>query len=100
MNKYELEYSKFLADISQKVSDFIKSNYFYEDINKNSVYSSVPETEEIQTDTVNEFTNVDNKKVELVEYVPETQYNIPEILKNKKLWYVIGAIFLYKLLKK
>lgn len=102
MTNYELEYSKFLADISQKVAEFIRNGYLYENINNKSVYDeqTQKEVETQNIDTNNIFENVDNTKVNLIEYVPETQYNISEILKNKTLWYVLGAIFLYKLLKK
>lgn len=98
MTQYELQYSKFLADISQKVVDFIKNNYPIENINKNSVYNEVTENNESKTE--NDVYDIDNTKVELIDYVPEQDFNIKDLLKNKTLWYIIGAIFLYKLLRK
>ena len=99
MNKYEIEYSKFLSDISQKVAEFIKNAYYTQDINKNSVYfeksqnNNLPAiTEQTQEIIDNEtFTNVDMDKVEFVDFNKNKT--------NKTILYIIGVIVLYNLLR-
>lgn len=104
MKDYELKYSQFLADISSKVADFIKNNYFFENISKNSVYTNqepinvkqedVIETQEPEiVNDIDTFENVDNDKVELVDFNQSKK-------DNKVLLYVIGAIILYSLLRR
>lgn len=94
MNNFELKYSQFLLDISQQVSDFVKNTYFYENIDKNNVYNEQTVQEQEIPDN-NIFSNVDNSKVELVDY---NNVGI-ENKNNKTLLYVIGAIIVWSLLR-
>lgn len=91
MTNYELHYSKFLADISEKVADFIQKAY----LSGNIIYDKKVE-EETKTETfdnISDFENVDNSKIELVEYGQQS----PSI--NKTLLWVIGGIILYNLIR-
>ena len=90
MTNYELHYSKFLADISEKVADFIQKAY----LSGNIIYDKKVE-EETKTenfDNIGDFENVDNNKVEFVDYNNPTS-------NNKPLLFIIGAIILYSLLR-
>ena len=90
MTNYELHYSKFLADLSEKVADFIQKTY----ISGNIIYDKKVE-EENKTenfDNISDFENVDNNKVEFVDYNNPTS-------NNKTLLFIIGAIILYSLLR-
>lgn len=90
MTNYELHYSKFLADLSEKVADFIQKTY----ISGNIIYDKKVE-EENKTenfDNISDFENVDNNKVEFVDYNNTTS-------NNKPLLFIIGAIILYSLLR-
>lgn len=90
MTNYELHYSKFLADLSEKVADFIQKAY----LSGNIIYDKKVE-EENKTenfDNISDFENVDNNKVEFVDY-NNTASN------NKPLLFIIGAIILYGLLR-
>lgn len=90
MTNYELHYSKFLADISEKVADFIQKAY----LSGNIIYDKKVE-EENKTenfDNISDFENVDNNKVEFVDYNNSTS-------NNKPLLFIIGAIILYSLLR-
>lgn len=93
MNNYELSYSKFLADISEQIARFIKNAYLPE----NTIYDT-KDKKEIETeniDTNNTFENVDNTKVELVDYK-----NTDNIFSdNKTLLYIVGAIIIWSLLR-
>lgn len=99
MKRYELEYSKFLADISQNVLEFIKNNYFIDDINKNNVYyeKNQKEIETQNFNTNNTFENVDNSKVKLVEYNKSSGF---DFTSKKTLLYIVGAIIIWQLLKR
>lgn len=102
MNGYELKYSKFLADITSQVAEFIKNSYFSGDINKNCVYNEKSEIVDVPTQTVensdNQLDNVDLNKVEFIEFQQENEFK--QLLKNKTLWYILGAVFIYNLLRK
>lgn len=90
MTNYELHYSKFLADLSEKVADFIQKAY----LSGNIIYDKKVE-EKIETenfDNISDFENVDNNKVEFVDYNNPTS-------NNKPLLFIIGAIILYSLLR-
>lgn len=91
MTNYELHYSKFLADLSEKVADFIQKAY----LSGNIIYDKKVE-EETKTETfdnVSNFENVDNDKVELIDYGSNN------VSTNKTLLFIIGAIILYSLLR-
>ena len=81
MTNYELHYSKFLADLSEKVADFIQKAY----LSGNIIYDKKAEEE-------NKTENFDNNKVEFVDYNNTTS-------NNKPLLFIIGAIILYSLLR-
>lgn len=90
MTNYELHYSKFLADLSEKVADFIQKTY----ISGNIIYDKkVEENKTENFDNISDFENVDNSKIELVEYGQQS----PSI--NKTLLWVIGGIILYNLIR-
>lgn len=90
MKDYEIRYSKFLADMTEQIANFIQ--YAYRSGNYDIQNQTEVETEIV--DTNNTFENVDNAKVELVEYNEQQ----PKI--NKTLLYVAGAIIIWQLLKR
>ena len=87
MTKYELDYSQFLADITQQILEFIKNNY-------NVKFIEEKKEQVVKQEPQNEFVNVDNDKVELVEY-----YNNSQTKPNKTILYIVGAIIAYSLLR-
>lgn len=92
MTNYELKYSRLLADISQQIANFVQSAYYsgnYDTENKKEVETEV-------VDTNNTFENVDNSKVELVEYNKSSN---TDLTSNKTLLYIAGAIILLTLLR-
>lgn len=92
MTNYELKYSRLLADISEQVANFIQLAYYsgnYDTENKKEVETEV-------VDTNNTFENVDNSKVELVEYNKNSN---TDLTSNKTLLYIAGAIILWTLLR-
>lgn len=93
MTNYELKYSRLLADISEQVANFIQLAYYsgnYDTENKKEVETEV-------VDTNNTFENVDNSKVELVEYNKSSGF---DFTSNKTLLYIAGAIIIWQLLKR
>lgn len=92
MTNYELKYSRLLADISQQVANFVQSAYY-------SGNYDIQDKKEVETevvDTNNSFENVDNSKVELVEYNKSSGF---DFTSNKTLLYIAGAIILWTLLR-
>lgn len=115
MTNYELKYSKFLADISQQVAEFVKNSGMLQvanekndllPTNQNNIIDTEISNEEIIKQPITDdqqtndlvvecdtFENVDNNKVELVDFQEE-----PKI--NKTLLYILGAIIIYNLVRK
>lgn len=95
MTTYELKFSNLLTELTEHITDFIKTAYskdndFYVKQNQEEVQ------EEIQKETLEDnsnFENVDNSKIELIEYGQQS----PSI--NKTLLWVIGGIILYNLIR-
>lgn len=94
MTNQERKYSQFLIDITEKTIDFIKNAYFSGGgFNvENSQIQDEDQTGLIENNNI--FENVDNTKVELVDY--NDKYNFAS---NKTLLYIAGAIILLSILR-
>lgn len=91
MTTYELKFSNLLTELTEHITDFIKTAYY-----KDNEFYVKKNQEEVETESIdfnNTFENVDNSKIELVEYGQQS----PSI--NKTLLWVIGGIILYNLIR-
>lgn len=91
MTTYELKFSNLLTELTEHITEFIKTAYY-----KDNEFYVKQNQEEVETESIdfnNTFENVDNSKIELVEYGQKS----PSI--NKTLLWVIGGIILYNLLR-
>lgn len=91
MTTYELKFSNLLIELTEHITDFIKTAYY-----KDNEFYVKQNQEEVETESIdfnNTFENVDNSKIELVEYGQQS----PSI--NKTLLWVIGGIILYNLIR-
>lgn len=88
MKDYEIAYSRFLADITQNIAEFI--TYAYAN-NMNMTQDNSIEEPIVDN---NVYDNVDNSKVELIDY---SQLQQPT--NTKTILLIVGAIILLNLLR-
>lgn len=97
MTNQERKYSQFLIDITEKTIDFIKNAYLSGGgFNvENSQIQDEDQTGLIENNNI--FENVDSDKIEVIDYA---DLQPQKLTINKTLFYVIGAIIIYNLLKR
>lgn len=86
MKDYEIAYSRFLADITQNIAQFITYAYANNMTQDNSIEEPIVDN--------NVYDNVDNSKVELIDY---SQLQQPT--NTKTILLIVGAIILLNLIR-